>query len=378
MPASPLLRANEFYGPDQSLDETFDSKPLSPLQLRCKVCQFPEYLHAPEPYRVRKAAMNAAGDFTIGTHSWLLAKERLRTVIELVAPNCCSFHLTYAEKTGAQTPWHLGVPLHETESNLLSFKKELPVCKACGEPLERNVNLVKEWTPLLSKYDIAALKQWHSWSRPKEPIHRQLVLSVRLIALLKKLGFKGVNPSDRLPKLDPAEQAWLDEKLEAVVAAGLTDANGSKPADAAPDWYGRWLKAQKKKPPKGAPALEELERKHQIKLPVEYHQFAAACGSATFDDVEESGLEVTVLHPSKADFKEWRKGAMTFDDDPESAEVDGIMIAETNCGDAFCFDLAATKDSQPPVLRYNHELNCYEEYADNFVSFLRRLKGVAD
>lgn len=377
MPDSPqLLRAVQFYGQDHKLDETAQCKALNPLPIRCNTCAFPDFLSAPTPYQLRRGAMNAAADFSIGCHGWLLTKERLRKVIEIVAPGSCAILPTFAEKSGARTPWDLCVPLHESEANILSFKKELPVCKTCGEPMERNVNIAKEWAPaLLSAHDIAALKQWNSWGRPKNEIFRQLVLSFRFAALLKKLGFKGVNPSDRIPNLTSEEQEWLDRQLVALQSAGLTDSGSTVPGNAEREWYARWLKTRKRKPPKDAPSLASLERKHDVKLPADYHAFAKATGAARFDDVEESGLEVTVLAPSKANFTEWRKGTITFEDDPDSAKVDGILIAETNCGDVFCFDLAA-KGAEPPVVRYNHEMDCHEEYADSFVAFLRRLAGV--
>ena len=315
--------------------------------------------------------MNASGELTIGHDDRLLVKERLRRVLELVAPGCCTFHPTYAQRTAVQTPWFLGVPLHEGEPKIKSFKKPLQCCKVCGEPYARNVNLVAEWNSgCYSAYDVSSPAEWQSWKRPLGEMFRFTLFSVRLIALLKKLGLRGMYPSSPMPVLDASETDWVTRNYEAASVAGLAGEPTAAPALSERQWFLKWLKSRRKKPPQSALTLKDLEQRHGITLPSEYHEFAASSGEVIYRNVEDDGLEVILFAPAKADFTNWRKGKTEMDD-PESREVDGVMIADTNCGDVFCFDLAA-KRPQPPVVRYNHELDCYEEYADSFVACLRR------
>jgi hypothetical protein len=319
--------------------------------------------------------MNAPGDFSIGHDDRLLVKIQLRRVIELVAPECCIFYPTFAQRSGVQTPWFLGVPLHEGEPTIKSFKKPLQYCAVCGEPFARNVNLVAEWNPgCYSAYDVSSPAEWQSWKRPTGEMFRMPLISVRLIALLKRLGFRGIDPSGPMPALNASETDWVTQNYEAVTAVGLVAEPAAALNLSERRWFTKWLKTSKNKPPQCELTLKELEQKHGIILPSEYHEFASASGEVRFNKAEDDGLEIVLLAPTKADFTNWRRGKTEMDD-PQSREVDGVMIADTNCGDVFCFDLAA-KGQNPPVLRYNHELDCYEEYADNFVTCLRRFANV--
>ncbi|HSI13735.1 MAG TPA: SMI1/KNR4 family protein [Chthoniobacter sp.] len=366
---SPKLRGMEICGADGSLDATSNWKPLNPLSVRCAKCSFPDYDRVTEPYLLRRAAINTAGDFAVGHDYRLLVKERLRKVIELVAPDCCRFYPTYAQGTNEPTPWFLGVALHLSAPGIKAYKKPLRLCAACGEPFARNKHLIAEYTDEpLSIYDIAAPLEWQSWGRPEGEIFRFPIISVRLLALLQQLRFRGICTP---PALNETEKEWVARNLDAVRAAGLgTGEPAAKASAAERKWFVQWLKGRRKKTAKGGRTLQELEWQHGVTLPPEYHDFAAASGEVVFDDVEDSGLEVRLLPPAKVDFSHWRKGATKMTD-ADSRKVDGVMIAETNCGDVFCFDLAGRK-AQPPVLRYDHEMDCYEEYADHFVAALRR------
>ncbi|MDA1055510.1 MAG: SMI1/KNR4 family protein [Planctomycetota bacterium] len=76
-------------------------------------------------------------------------------------------------------------------------------------------------------------------------------------------------------------------------------------------------------------------------------------------------------HPEQLDLMSYRHGALDTTDE-DSERVDGIMFAESDHGDCYCFDLAP-KGTEPPIAMYNHDGSFYEPYTKNFVAFVRRI-----
>lgn len=79
------------------------------------------------------------------------------------------------------------------------------------------------------------------------------------------------------------------------------------------------------------------------------------------------------MPPLKIDFKKFRKGTIE-DEDSESKQVDGVMFASTDHGDAFCFDVKKDR-KEFEVYLYNHESNVFEPYTSDFVSCIKRFSA---
>ncbi|MGH9932294.1 MAG: hypothetical protein ACREA9_24090, partial [Pyrinomonadaceae bacterium] len=53
---------------------------------------------------------------------------------------------------------------------------------------------------------------------------------------------------------------------------------------------------------------------------------------------EQEGFTACILAPEELDAENYRAGALDTDDEEANA-VDGVMFAETEHGDCFCFDV---------------------------------------
>ena len=337
-------------------------------------------------------------------------RERTRTILEAVAPGQCRFYSTHDLKTKAVTPWLLAVPTTLTQT--ATVKQSIPRCPGCGEPkvahpgshyehvdrgpvaqdVFRSLNWSSaECTGEESRWyqmNILGLKnvprgrgldggylktkEEPPWTRLS--IDRDLYFSVRLETLLKTIRIRGLL---RLccynEKPNAEDRAWVSEQLELLFQQGLSEKPAVKPSPTVDKWFRNYLKQNAAKEPADFD-FDALEEKHGVKLPPAYKEFVSKVGEATYTDLDgREGFAAHVLLPEKLDFGSYRKGAVEFSDE-ESGEVDGVIVALTDHGDCFCFDLSAPAPNYP-VFLFDHELNGFEPYAQDFKEFIKRCAG---
>ncbi len=86
-----------------------------------------------------------------------------------------------------------------------------------------------------------------------------------------------------------------------------------------------------------------------------------------FPNIDDTDERASLWLPER-----WRKHSLMdesnhSDDDPKEP----VVFASTNYGDDFCFDQHEF-GPEYPIYRYNHEIDCYEPYTQNFVQALKR------
>jgi Ni/Co efflux regulator RcnB len=420
------LAVVEMTGPDTRMDQFGNrDEPANPLPVKCPHCTMPDLDAVAKPYLLAKgfAAPAEHAPAEVGN---FLVRERMRKILELVAPGACTFHPTAEKKSKKRTDWFLAVPAHVIEvPGMKEHDEKRERCGKCKAPKlgyqtysrSRHVAVVNK---LSAGVDVFKSKQWYAgqtaedslngvnkyrkkegmepldWSAygltaPPHPqrwtrdgVSRDLYFSVRLEQLLKKAKVKGqlVRLLDFQDVKPTAEDlAWIDEKLAQLAKHGLVDApakkaaKGKKPDDGTAKWFAQYLKnnAAKKKP--AAIDFEAIEKKHKVTLPHDYKDFIATVGEKQFEDVmEQEGFTARVVGPKKIDFRDYRCGKMTdllFDE--ESLAVDGVMFADTEHGDAFVFDLAQRDAAgNYPVYWYDHEGNAMEAFAPTFAACIKR------
>lgn len=400
-------------GPDVQMDLLGDScyDPANPLPIKCPHCTFPDLDFVAHPYLLTKGISSPAET----SPAWLgnfLVRERVRRILELVVPNACTFYLTAERKSKKPTPWWLAVPNQKLETPVP--KPKPPFCSKCREPrtwscatghvwdkmnnydthgvdvfktldwsggvaedqfAETNAYRKQSGLPPLpwSHWDIEAPSHTERWSRVM--LSRDLYFSIRLEQLFKRakvrgqlvrlVCFKEVKPT-------PADAAWVEEKLKLLAGHGLVD--GAKPLEktfsATKNWFKRFLKRNAKKGIRKA-GFAAIEKRHKLTLPQDYKDFISVVGSKSFNGIMEiEGFTASVLIPSKLDFKCYRRGCVP-DLDEEQSQIDGIMFATTDHGDAFVFDVS-TRDTDYPVFWHDHEQNTLEPFAPNFSECVKR------
>lgn len=208
-------------------------------------------------------------------------------------------------------------------------------------------------------------------------LSRDLYFSIRLEQLFRRAKVKGqmvrlLYFKDLKPT--PEDEAWVEEKLALLAKHGLADApksSASQPAGSVSQkWFKQFLKRNAKK---GNKSLDfaTVEKKQKLALPGDYKKFIASAGSMTFEDIMETeGFTATVLPPAKLDFKGYRRDRIP-ELDEEQSQIDGVMFAETDHGDAFVFDIS-TKGEDYPVFWHDHEQNTLEPFASNFAECIKR------
>lgn len=207
-------------------------------------------------------------------------------------------------------------------------------------------------------------------------LHRDLYFSLRLEQLFKRAKVKGqlvrlLNFKDAKPT--PEDEAWIQGKLNLLVEHGLTEESGltdRKTGSATQTWFRQFLKRNAKRRPQNYD-LAAIEKKQKLALPKDYKDFVSMIGSMAFKDVMETlGFTARVLPPPKLAFKNYRRGCVP-ELDEEQSQIDGVMFAETEHGDAFVFDVSAKGDDYP-VFWHDHEQNTLEPFAPNFAECIKR------
>ena len=423
------LAVVEMTGPDTRMDQ-FGSRdgPANELPVKCPHCTMPDLDVAPEPYLLAKGFASPAEHSPAEVGNFLV-RERVRKILELVAPAACTFVPTAERKSKKPTEWFLAVPRQVVDvPGMPEQDEKRERCSTCHEPklgyrtyvegrhvalqsgLTADVDIFKsqQWyangtaedslagvnafrqkhgSPPLdwSAYDLTPPPHPQRWTR--DQISRDLYFSVRLEQLLKKakakgqlvrlLDFAGVKPS-------PEDLQWIAEKIALLTEHGLVDAAAGKatksPANAkeagvANKWFAEYLKKNAAKKRAAPLDFAAVEKKQKLTLPQDYKDFISTVGPKSFEDVmEQDGFTANVLSPDELDFRGFRRGKMNdLLGDDESLAVDGVMFAATDHGDAFVFDLAQPdRAGNFPVYWFDHEGNAMEPFALNFAEAIKR------
>jgi hypothetical protein len=393
------LRHVQLCGSDKRMDESgsFDL-PVNPLPIRCPRCTFPDLDCVPQPYFLAKGVRDP-NEIAEGEAGNFFVRERARKILETVAPGACHFFPTQHLKTKALTPWSLAVPRFLVRT--AAVKHSVRRCPQCNEPkvahpgshytypavppVAHDIYKSLNWS---SSEKIAEEIPWYSrnvlgwreadavprsgWTRIA--LARQLWFSLRLEALLKSVGVKGLFRAfldDEEP--DAQDLAWAEEKRRFLADRGLAERRAPTSSPARDRWFQRFLKSHARR--KQVPIdWRAIESKAGVPLPPSYKAFAAAVGEMTFPEVDGiEGFSVRIVPPTRLDARRYRKGRVSVTD-RDSEAVDGLLFATTGHGDGFCFDLAVA-GPEYPVYLYDHDLCAYEAYSADFPACIRRLSG---
>jgi hypothetical protein len=366
------MRSIATTGSDTRLDcaRSFDD-PINPLPEACPVCHFPDLDHVPQPYYLVKSRTRTPNELVLAAYGNFLVRDRIRRLLEAVAPQACDYYPTTYANTQENTPWTLAVPRHIVQTG--QVKPSIQSCPQCGRPVSSHPGTQWEaWNPTPDiDSDIAKSSNWASSERGwRIWLAKDLLFSARLYQLLKELKAKGIDRST-WGKTKPIadEVKWVKARLLEIEENKALSPPQANIADDAMQWFNDYLDKNSRK--RRQIDFAAFESEHQLKLPTSYKQFMAKVGPKVFAGVDSmEDVEVKVLAPDRLDLECYRKGKINADDQ-ESNAVDGVMFAQTQFGDCYCFDLSQGNDEYP-VYVYLHEMNCFEPFAANFVECLRR------
>ena len=400
---------------DHQMDQTGESDlPLNALPEKCPRCALPDLDHVPSPYLLGKGITKPVelDNAEVGN---FFARDRARKVIEAVCPGQCEFYPTFDRKARGPTPWSLAVPTAMVPIG--TAKAKIPRCPECGEPkvahwgsqydqhppdsIESDIAKSSGWISDESTLEEAPFfsverGRWYSVERagldsvkipaqkypPKSQPHRWtrtsvsrfLYFSVRLDLLLKTLAIKGVVRTAFSTQLaTDADRAWVKERISSLTELGLATPPTATDSAKVSRWFRSYLKKHARK--QDAPTdFSAVEARIGKPLCVSYKAFISKVGPTTFHNLDEQEyFEANIVGPDDLDTRGYRRGMIQFEDE-ESARIDGLIFATTRHGDAFCFDLSEG-GSDPPVYLYEHEMNCFQAYATNFESCVKRFAG---
>jgi hypothetical protein len=400
-------------GPDVQMDQRGDSyEPANTLPTKCPHCTFPDLDFVANPYVLTKGVSSPAETSPAQLGNFLV-RERARRILEIAVPEACTFHPTVERKTKKAAPWWLAVPKHTLATPVP--KQTAPFCSKCNEPKvwhsvtrevrdrmkhfdSKGIDIFKtrEWDggtvedqfeatnayreksgmqPLpWSNWDVSPPPHTERWTRMM--LCRDLYFSIRLEQLLKRARIKGqlvrlLDFKDMKPS--PEDETWIEEKLKLLVEHGLTEQQGlteRKTGSATQKWFRQFLQRNAKKRPLQYD-IAAIETRQNLGLPKDYKDFISAIGPMSFEGVMETeGFTARVLPPPRLDFKNYRQGRVP-DLDEEQSQIDGVLFAETEHGDAFVFDVSAKGDDYP-VFWHDHEQNTLEPFAPNFAECIKR------
>jgi hypothetical protein len=404
-------------GPDMTMDLIGDTltNPANPLPLKCAHCTFPDLDFVAQPYFLAKgfASPTETSSAEVGN---FLVRDRVKTILEMAVPNACKFYKAEDRKGKVKLEWWLAVP---TTLIATPMPKAYKRCSKCGEAKSMDEGMKQSWDAMLgfdSKgVDVFKSRGWHTFDcvedsydnfkkgypgeefpwknwRVKPPTHperwtrlmiaRDLYFSVRLEQLLKRANVRGQlirSVQFENAKLSAQDEEWIREKLGLLAKLGLVERDptikgwsSEKDARALKAWFKDYLKTNTKGKVKEFD-FGAIKKRERIELPKAYRAFIRSVGTKSFRDVMEMvGFKATVLAPSDLDFKNYRRGKVEFLDE-DDAEIDGVMFATTDHGDAFVFDVSSKADGGDfPVYRHDHENNVMEPFAPNFASCVKR------
>jgi hypothetical protein len=373
------MRCIELTGSDDRMDcRDMFYDPLNPLPPKCSKCRFPDLEHVPQPYYLVKSHTMSPNEMACAENGNFFVRDRVRRVLEMLAPSQCDFFATCYKGSSEQTPWFLAVPTHQVLT--ATVKSSIPRCDLCGQPRSAHPgSQYSEWIwNHQSEYDLLKSSTWGSSEKGWDQwISRHRFMSIRLFQLLKKIKARGLDESTCAKPVSPdrEEADWIREKLVFLnqhrIPLHATGTVSHKDAK----WFREFVK---RRAVKGAPAfdIKSVEKFLRFELPKSYIEFIKKVGPAKFENVDEQeGFTVRIVAPEDLDSESYRAGALQADDETNS--VDGVMFAETEHGDCFCFDVRKDK-KEFQVFLFKHEYNCFESYAENFAACIKRFAGRGD
>jgi hypothetical protein len=366
-------------GPYETMDQ-LRKTPTNPLPAKCRHCGFPDMDSVAKPYLLANSTWMPS-EIAAAMRGNFLVRERVRRILELVAPNACTFHPTAEAKSRQPSPWFLAVPNQSLQA--LYPAASGPFCPKCHAPKHGDLDEARSWEKM-RRYDSGGIDvfktlAWGTWEvwekgRPaRRDCRRDLYFSVRLEQLLKRAGVKARLFGFEDVECRPQDKVWVEEKLKVLAEHGLTSAPtlvASQPAGTARKWFTAFLKRNAMK---GLNAVDfaAVEKKQKLTLPHDYKDFVLQVGPKSFKNVNHLEVtETTILLPKEMDFRNYRRGK-----DPsrvgDDAEVDGVVFASTDFGDCYLFDVSVRGDDYP-VYWYKHEENLLEPYAPSFAECIKR------
>jgi WD40 repeat protein len=357
-PKAGELQCLEMVGPDDVMDRVDGHlEPLNPLPVVCPACKRVDLDFVHSPYVVGKK-IESPVDFAPAVAGNLLVRESMKRVLEVAAPGTGKFYPTIHRKTKQPTPWFLAVLQHTQTTSEPSAKK----CSKCREP--------REWTDVMettsnpiSKHEVFKARNW--WG---DGDRRNLYFSVRLEALVKKLGLRGmVRSSDCKQTPTQEDLAWAEQKFKIIQQADAkAKTTAKRKQDDVTEWFSDYLKRNAKKKPV-VHDFAAAEKKLGVKLPETYKQFMAVVGTKKFKDLDgEEEFNAHILSPEQLKVESCLERG-----DDEEAEFKGLLFAVTEHGDAFYFDLTRNAPDYE-IRKHDHEVDSCEPYAKNFAEAIKR------
>lgn len=384
------MRCVTITGSDDRMDcrEMFWD-PINPLPRKCAKYGFPDLDHVPQPYFLFKSRALSPNELALAENGNFFIRDRVRRVLDTLAPGQCTYFPTCYKGTSEKTPWQLAVPNHQVITARVAPR--IPRCAACGEP--RSAHPGSQWSEILfgeppgnrargegwtdeSDYDVLKSSTWGSSVRGWDQwIHCGLYLSVRLVHLLKKIKAKGFYEATRETPAAPnkEESSWIAEQLRLLETTGVPlHATGTLSDDDA-KWLRQFIKAHARQAePKWD--IKAVEKRVKAKLPKSYVEFVNIVGPMSFENVDEQqGFTASILSPSELGVE----GHADDFEDEESKAVNALTFATTGHGDCFCFDVQKCK-KEYAVFHFKHECNFLEPYAENFAQCIKRFAGGSD
>lgn len=381
------MRHVQIVGSDDRMDcRDMFHDPLNPLSAKCPKCGFPDLDHIPQPYFLVKSRTMSPNELAPAEMGNFFIRNRIRRVLDLLAPGQCMYFPTSYRGTSHETPWLLAVPRHQIIT--AKVNASIPRCEACGEP--RSAHPGTQWSEFLfgtpsrgqplalgwtseSDFEIVKSSTWGSSERGWDQwISRDLFMSVRLLHLLKKIKAKGFYEATCGSPTRPnkSESAWIKDIVGLLEANGIPLHADGTLSDEEARWFREYLKSHAGNVG-SKHDIKAVEKELKFTLPKSYVDFIATVGPVSFANVDEQeGFMARILTPDDLDARSYRAGRLDAPDE-ESNAVDGVMFASTDHGDCFCFDIQKGK-KEFPVFHYKHEYNCFEPYADNFAACIKR------
>jgi hypothetical protein len=381
------MRCVNVTGSDDRMDcRDMFYDPINPLPRKCAKCGFPNIDHVPQPYFLVKSRTMSPNELAQAENGNLLIRERVRRLLDLLAPGQCSYLPTCYKGTPRTTPWLLTVPNHQVVS--AKVNPSIPRCVACGEPRSahpgtqfseylfgkpsRGQPLGEGWTNE-SDFEVLKSSTWGSSERGWDQwISRDLFMSVRLLHLLKKVKAKGFYEATCGKPMTPDkdESAWINEKFQLLESSGIPLHADGTMSDEVARWLRGYIKTHGREM-HSSYDTRALERRLKIRLPKSYLEFVNKLGPVSFTNIDEQeGFTASILAPDELAIG----GYVDEFEDEESKAVNGLIFATTSHGDCFCFDVQKGK-KEFPVFVLKHEYNCFEPYAENFAACIKRFAG---
>jgi hypothetical protein len=217
-----MIRLSSVNSPDHQCLDLIDERammdtPINTYKVNCEACSFPKIDTTPNPYFVSKKKLSGI-EITQADLGNLLISDRVKQIFEILVPNQCTFLNTFIRDSTITTKWWLAIPNNQIING--EVKSNVKRCPVCNEPLYAHPgSQYKFWIEdIEAEFEIIKAKNWHStddkdWKRSW--IGRDILISVRLLSLLKKVGAKGIYQysASKFKKLRIDEKKWVENSL---------------------------------------------------------------------------------------------------------------------------------------------------------------------